>query len=141
MRLACLVLAAAAVAAGCVRSAAAPSSPVREFRGHWAAGFESSEFTPCAGPLPGGRIWAAWADSAAYARALQHWPRVPERGGIALYYVRWRGTLRGPAPGADTARGRIPIGAGYGHLSGSMYELRVSDVREMRAAGPNDCGH
>jgi hypothetical protein len=141
MRRAYPLIAFLVVATGCARLAARPLSPALpdEYRGHWEAGFETSEFTPCSGRPPGGRIWVEWGDSA-YVRALRHWPQVPEHQGVSVYYVRWRGALRGPAPGADTVRGRIPLGAGYGHLSGSMYELRVSDVLEMRAARPDDCG-
>ena len=128
----------AAVFAGCSRSATLPPPLPDEFRGHWSAGFETSAFVPCAGAPPSGRISVDW-DQRAYARALERWPRVPERDGVARYYVRWRGALRGPAPGADTARGRVPLGAGYGHLAASMYEFHVIDVLEMRAPRRGDC--
>ena len=56
------------------------------------------------------------------------WPQGEEGGemGATRYFVRWRGRLRGPGF--------------FGHMGGSLYELAVAEVLEIRAPRRGDCG-
>ncbi|MFL5608755.1 MAG: carboxypeptidase regulatory-like domain-containing protein [Gemmatimonadaceae bacterium] len=106
-----------------------------EFRGHYSGGFETSSFTPCkpfqsfAGTayeeLGGGSAWVTFS-KAANRQVESKWPAsdAPDQESSSIY-VRWRGTVTGPG--------------GYGHMSVAMYDLRVTEVVEMRRSFPSDC--
>jgi len=94
-----------------------------EYRGHYAVGFELSDFVPCDG-TPGHAAWVEWTEKARNQR-LPTWPD----SGVALteqhVYVRWIGTIEGPYR--------------YGHMALASYQLRVDSIIEVRTAGAGDC--
>ena len=136
-----------ALAAACARPsqqpapARAPSAPssqsrpanatvdsVRDYRGEWESGFETSTFRGCNGTLPR----KIWVSVAADANVGTKWLDSVGTGGVRRYYVRVRGILRGPAD-------RRKFGAGYGHLGGADYELYITRVLEVKPPGEPNC--
>jgi hypothetical protein len=104
-----------------------------EFRGFFEGAFESSRFVPCPGPrggIPPSRsalrdtgtyIWANFAPGS----VAEPWPDGEESQGITRWYIRWRGTIRGPDR--------------YGHLGSSPYEARIDKVFVLRRPAAGDC--
>ncbi len=116
-----------------------PDTVVGEFAGHFEAGFEESEFLPCAsGPEPGHTAYGptpfrAWLESSR-----------------SISWERFRGVKAGPWLGADgqeqmmshyvRLRGRL-IGPGsYGHMGVSPFLFLLDEVLEVRTPRPDDCG-
>jgi len=107
------------------------------FRGYFSAGFESSEFLPCAADawfVPGDslaatpyderRAWAEFEKGSIPAGFV--WPEVPgDQYGDPRSYVQWRGTIEGPAH--------------YGHMGMSPFEIRIDSVLTARPPRPGDC--
>jgi hypothetical protein len=108
----------------------------RVFRGYYTAGFEESEFVPCASDawfIPGDslghqpyddrRAWAEWKPG---EMQRLRWPRLKrDEYGSSRYYVRWRATVVGPGQ--------------YGHMGVSPFEIHVDSVLELRAPSKRDC--
>jgi hypothetical protein len=112
-----------------------PRSWSGEFRGHYLYGFETSMFAPCV-PFESfvGTAYEgidrsyAWVNfsEAANAQAGSMWPRdMKPAQEYGPFYVRWRATVEGPAS--------------YGHMGVSMYEMKVTEVLELRRVAPTDC--
>jgi hypothetical protein len=88
------------------------------FEGHYTSGYEESRFRPCNDSI------IAWAElSRAVIESGPEWPKV--NGYVRTYFVRWRGTLRGPWR--------------YGHMGVSAYEIRVDTILAVRRSGRSDC--
>jgi hypothetical protein len=100
-----------------------------EFRGLYTPGFESSDFTPCDGfspslkPPTGAWAWVSFSKSVDLSKV--QWPRVADTTSYPTYYVRWEGTLSGPAA--------------YGHMGAADFDLFVDRILELRAQAPGDC--
>jgi hypothetical protein len=103
-------------------------------RGLYSAGFEQSEFVPCAdtgvafamlwGP---GQLRRAWVESVHAGVQEFRWP-APDASGEPDYpywYVEWSGTLVGPG--------------WFGHMGGSPYELDITSITVVRPEPPDDC--
>jgi hypothetical protein len=108
---------------------------VGEWRGHFTSGFEVSGFVACPGNawlvpsdsvMPPSTGVGAWAELSARALHRTDWPDATESSrGYTEHYVRWRGTVVGPAR--------------YGHLGVSDFEIDVDRILEIRAPRPDDC--
>ena len=118
-----------------LRSAECEEPPIRsvtgQFRGHYTYGFESSDFRPCEG-LPAeaavfddrwGQAWVEFSKSADQQSVT--WPAFPDSVAYPTVFVRWHGTLRGPAA--------------YGHLGVATYEFVVDSILELRRPRNDDC--
>ena len=101
---------------------------IREYRGEWDSGFETSTFRDC-----NGTVFAnVWLTLAPGATAGVQWPTESfSRGMTITYYVRVRGILRGPADRR--------VRAGYGHLGSADYELLVTRLLEVKPPGEANC--
>jgi hypothetical protein len=106
-----------------------------EFRGHYIYGFETSMFAPCV-PFESfvGTAFEgidrnyAWVNftEAANAQAGRMWPHdMKPAQEYGPFYVRWRARVEGPAR--------------YGHMGVSMYDMKVTEVLEVRHSAPTDC--
>lgn len=100
------------------------------YRGHYTVGFETSSFRPCE-PLPdlsatayGLEDYEAWLEFVEGV-ARTGWPDVPAVFRGYTYYLRVRGTLRGPG--------------GYGHMAVAPYLLLVDSVLDVRPPEDGDC--
>jgi hypothetical protein len=98
-------------------------------------GFETSMFAPCVpfesfiGTAYEGvdraDAWVSFSEAAG-AQGRSMWP--PDTKPAQEYppmYVRWRATVEGPAS--------------YGHMGVSLYNMRVTEVMELRRSAPTDC--
>lgn len=103
-----------------------------ELTGLYTSGFETSMLELCE-PLvqpdssayrPAGVVWVDYADSVRNLPAAK-WPP-PDEGGYVRAFVRVGGDLTGPGA--------------YGHLGVGSYQLKVTDVIEVRAPSDRDCG-
>jgi hypothetical protein len=103
-----------------------------ELTGLYASGFETSMLELCE-PLvqpdnsayrPTGVVWVDYADSVRNLPSAK-WPP-PDEGGYVRAFVRVGGDLTGPGA--------------YGHLGVGSYQLKVTDVIEVRAPSDRDCG-
>lgn len=104
-----------------------------EFRGHYTSGFESSDFRPCTGLPPEGKVFGDNLDSSAWVQFSSKvdpmnmkWPAFPDTVYYPTVYVRWIGTLTGPAS--------------YGHMGVATYQLVVDQILEIRKPKRGDCG-
>lgn len=106
----------------------ARADSTREYRGEWESGFETSTFRGCNGAV----VSNVWLTLAPGATTHVRWPDENLGGrNTFTYYVRLRGTLRGPADRRH--------GGGYGHLGSADYELLVTRLLEVRLPGQPDC--
>ncbi len=88
------------------------------FEGHFASGYEESAFRPCNDSI------SAWAElPRVVIESGPDWPKPTEYN--PRYFVRWRGTLRGPWH--------------YGHMGVSSYEVRVDSILAVRRPHRSDC--
>jgi hypothetical protein len=89
------------------------------FEGRFTSGFEESTFRPCNDTI---RAWAelSW-------KVVESGPKWPIIKGNddRPYFVRWRGTLRGPWR--------------YGHMGGWSYEISVDSILGIRRPRRSDC--
>ncbi|HEX6576191.1 MAG TPA: hypothetical protein VF042_14585 [Gemmatimonadaceae bacterium] len=104
-----------------------------EFRGHYTSGFETSDFRPCNGLPPERKVFGEDVDSSAWVvfsskvdPMKMKWPEFPDTVYTPTVYVRWMGTLTGPAS--------------YGHMGVATYQLVVDRILEIRKPKRGDCG-
>lgn len=107
----------------------ARADSIREYRGEWESGFETSTFRACNGAV----FSNVSLTLAPGATTDVQWPNENPAGrNTFTYYIRVRGILRGPAD-------RRQAGGGYGHLGSADYELLVTRLLEVRLPGEPDC--
>lgn len=89
------------------------------FEGRYTSGFEESSFRPCNDSI---RAWAEISRNA--IESGPKWPAI-KASYNPTYFVRWRGTLRGPWQ--------------YGHMGVSDYEIIVDSILTVRRPRRSDC--